>query len=61
VQNDKIISLKGEKDEAGNRIDFYSILNLEPKATASEITRAYRKASLSLHPDKNPGKDAAAL
>jgi hypothetical protein len=34
---------------------FYSFLNIEPSATQSEITKAYRKRSLELHPDKNPG------
>ncbi|KAI9357021.1 DnaJ domain-containing protein, partial [Zopfochytrium polystomum] len=53
--------LKGEKDEDGNKVDFYNVLGVTPKSSSAEITKAYRKASLALHPDKNPEKDTSAL
>ncbi|PWN48824.1 DnaJ-domain-containing protein [Violaceomyces palustris] len=43
-----------ETDE-GKGTTFYSILNLTSSATQPEIRKAYRKRSLELHPDKNPG------
>ena len=39
--------------------DFYQVLGVEQTATAKEITKAYRKLARDLHPDKNPGDDAA--
>jgi hypothetical protein len=52
---DQVVALKGPETT------FYSLLDLPPTATDAEIARAYRKASLALHPDKNPGVEAAAL
>ncbi|KAJ3326417.1 hypothetical protein HDU76_012933 [Blyttiomyces sp. JEL0837] len=59
--HDSLAKIKGEKDENGNKVDFYTVLEVSPKATSSEINKAYRKLSLALHPDKNPSKEAADL
>lgn len=49
-----------EKAEGANTT-FYSFLNVSSRATTDEISKAYRKRSLQLHPDKNHGvKDAQA-
>ncbi|KAK5604437.1 hypothetical protein CRENBAI_017211 [Crenichthys baileyi] len=37
---------------------FYQFLNLEQDAAAAEIKKAYRRLSLSLHPDKNKDENA---
>lgn len=43
----------------GKGTTFYSWLNVPPTATTSEIAKAYRKLSMKLHPDKNPGVKGA--
>ncbi|KAG8901869.1 hypothetical protein FRC01_009725 [Tulasnella sp. 417] len=39
----------------GKGTTFYSWLDISPKATVADINKAYRKKSMQLHPDKNPG------
>ncbi|KAJ3064637.1 hypothetical protein HDU98_011969 [Podochytrium sp. JEL0797] len=59
--HDKVVKIVGAKDGSGRRTDFYQLLSIPQTAKPVELSRAYRKASLENHPDKNPSKEAAQL
>ncbi|KAI5454891.1 hypothetical protein NCC49_002167 [Naganishia albida] len=42
------------------RLDYYALLNVDEEATEDEIKKAFRKAALKHHPDKNPDNIEAA-
>lgn len=39
--------------------NLYTVLGLTPKATQSDIKKAYYKLSMQHHPDKNEGSEEA--
>lgn len=40
--------------------DLYAVLSVPRDASDGAIKKAYRKLSLTYHPDKNPGDEAAS-
>jgi DnaJ-class molecular chaperone len=41
-------------------IDLYALLGVEPDATIADIKKTFRRLTVDLHPDKNPGDPTAA-
>ena len=39
--------------------DYFEILSVPRTATLEEVKKAYRKCTISYHPDKNPGDKKA--
>ena len=52
---------RGLEQNEGHNATFYSFLNLtkQTRSTTDDISKAYRKRSLEIHPDKNVGVKGA--
>jgi len=48
-----------QEEEEEEEVDLYERLGLEPEATLKQIKTAYRKMSVTHHPDKNGGGQAS--
>ncbi|KAI1721676.1 dnaJ domain-containing protein [Ditylenchus destructor] len=53
----------GPKPGTKRKIDYnpYELLALQPGCSDNEIDKAYKKAALKWHPDKNPSKNAQEM
>lgn len=49
----------GSSEKVDTAVDYYSLLGIKRRATASEIKSAYRKLVFRYHPDRNPDDDGA--
>jgi len=55
-EDHEIFDLVSELQAAeGKGTTFYSWLDVAPTASTADIARSYRKLSMHMHPDKNPG------
>ena len=50
---------KDEVDEEDVEFYLYTLLGVDEDATEKQIKKAYHKASMKYHPDRNPGDKAA--
>ena len=41
-------------------VDLYSVLTLDSSASSDDIKKAYKKAALRWHPDRNSGSEEAS-
>ncbi|KAK9446719.1 DnaJ domain-containing protein [Limtongia smithiae] len=55
------MSSAAERDEVEKKYDYYHLLGLPATADEADIRKAYRRAALKYHPDKNKSRDAVQV